>query len=151
MKQYCQDKEAVLSALSTTDKGLSSTEAESRLLANGKNKLAAAKKKSIVRRFLEQLADPMIIILIVAAVISGVLAVVESGSGEGEGFADVIIIMAVVIINAVLGVFQESKAEKAIEALQEMSAAKSKVLRFIVSPPYPSSFLRISASFSRMS
>ena len=129
MKQYCQDKEAVLSALSTTDKGLSSEEASARLLENGKNKLAAAKKKSIVRRFLEQLADPMIIILIVAAAISGILAVVESGSGEGEGFADVIIIMAVVIINAVLGVFQESKAEKAIEALQEMSAATSKVLR----------------------
>ncbi len=124
MKEYCQEKDAVLSALSATDKGLSSTEAADRLSENGKNKLAAAKKKSLVRRFLEQLADPMIIILIVAAAISGVLAVVEN-----EGFADVIIIMAVVIINAVLGVFQESKAEKAIEALQEMSAATSKVLR----------------------
>ncbi len=129
MKEYCQDKDAVLAALSVTDKGLSSTEATDRLLNNGKNKLAEAKKKSIVRRFFEQLADPMIIILIVAAFISGVLAVVNSGKGEGEGFADVIIIMAVVILNAVLGVFQESKAEKAIEALQEMSAATSKVLR----------------------
>ena len=78
----------------------------------------------MIRRFLEQLADPMILILIAAAVISGILAFVEGG-----GFADVIIILAVVIINAILGVYQESKAEKAIEALQEMSAATSKVLR----------------------
>lgn len=66
----------------------------------------------------------MIIILLVAAAISGVLAVTQ-----GESFADVIIILAVVIVNAVLGVYQENKAEKAIEALQEMSAATSKVLR----------------------
>src|SRR5699024_3604113 len=85
---------------------------------------AAAKGKSLFRRFLEQLADPMIIILLVAAAVSGILAVVENDS-----FADVIIILAVVIINAILGVYQESKAEKAIEALQEMSAATSKVLR----------------------
>ena len=126
MKHYCEEQNAVLQALgSNRETGLTASEASTRLAENGRNKLAAAKKKSIVRRFLEQLADPMIIILIVAAVISGVLAVVEGG----EGFVDVIIIMAVVIINAVLGVFQESKAEKAIEALQEMSAATSKVLR----------------------
>ena len=125
MKHYCEQMDAVLAEVSSDGStGLSTAEAAKRLETNGKNKLAAAKKKSIVRRFLEQLSDPMIIILIVAAVISGVLAVVE-----GEGFADVIIIMAVVIVNAVLGVFQESKAEKAIEALQEMSAATSKVLR----------------------
>ena len=125
MKHYCETKDAVLQALrSTQDGGLTVAEAERRLEENGKNKLVAAKKKSLVRRFMEQLTDPMIIILIVAAVISGVLAVAEN-----ESFADVIIIMAVVIINAVLGVFQESKAEKAIEALQQMSAATSKVLR----------------------
>ena len=125
MKSYCQEKEAVLSELKTTaTDGLSTAEAQVRLEKNGRNKLAAAKKKSIVRRFFEQLADPMTIILIVAAAISGVLAIVE-----GEGFADVIIILAVVILNAVLGVFQESKAEKAIEALQEMSAATSKTIR----------------------
>ncbi|MBR5880448.1 MAG: HAD-IC family P-type ATPase, partial [Clostridia bacterium] len=105
--------------------GLTSAEAQKRLEQNGKNKLAAAKGKSLFRRFLEQLADPMIIILLVAALISGVLAALT----PGESFADVIIILAVVIINAVLGVYQESKAEKAIEALQEMSAATSKVLR----------------------
>ena len=133
MKHYCEESEKVLQALeSDKQSGLTQEEATRRLQQNGKNKLVAAKKKSIVRRFLEQLSDPMIIILIVAAAISGVLAyLVQSGivEGESEGYADVIIIMAVVIINAVLGVFQESKAEKAIEALQEMSAATSKVLR----------------------
>ncbi|MBQ8407581.1 MAG: HAD-IC family P-type ATPase, partial [Clostridia bacterium] len=124
MKFYCEDQTKVLSSLNTSEEGLSSAEAQKRLEANGKNKLAAAKGKSIVRRFLEQLADPMIIILLVAALISGILAVVEN-----ESFTDVIIILAVVIVNAVLGVYQESKAEKAIEALQEMSAATSKVLR----------------------
>jgi Ca2+-transporting ATPase len=124
MKFYCEDKSKVLASLNTTEEGLSSAEAQQRLEANGKNKLAVAKGKSIVRRFLEQLADPMIIILLVAALISGILAAVEN-----ESFADVIIILAVVIVNAVLGVYQESKAERAIDALQEMSAATSKVLR----------------------
>ena len=124
MKFYCEDSEKVLHELGSTQQGLTSEDAQKRLEANGKNRLAAAKGKSIVRRFLEQLADPMIIILLVAAAISGVLAVIEN-----ESFADVIIILAVVVINAVLGVYQESKAEKAIEALQEMSAATSKVLR----------------------
>ena len=130
MKHYSSEKEEVLRELgSSQTTGLTAEEAQRRLLENGKNKLATAKKKSIVRRFLEQLADPMIIILIVAAVISGVLGIVEiKNGGEGE-FVDVIIIMAVVLINAILGVLQESKAEKAIEALQEMSAATSKVLR----------------------
>ncbi len=124
MKYYCTESNEVLGRLNATREGLTSEEAGKRLEANGKNRLAAAKGKSIVRRFLEQLADPMIIILLVAAAISGVLAV-----KEGEGFVDVIIILSVVLINAVLGVYQESKAEKAIEALQEMSAATSKVLR----------------------
>ena len=124
MKFYCENKEEVLKELKTSEAGLSENEAEKRLEQNGKNRLEAAKGKSLIRRFLEQLADPMILILLAAAAISGVLAVVEN-----ESFADVIIILAVVIINAVLGVYQESKAEKAIEALQEMSAATSKVMR----------------------
>ena len=124
MRYYCENQETVLQELGSSRQGLSQTEAQSRLEKNGKNKLEAAKGKSLIRRFLEQLADPMIIILLVAAAISGVLAVIENDS-----FADVIIILAVVIINAILGVYQESKAEKAIEALQEMSAATSKVLR----------------------
>ena len=124
VKYYAKEKEEVLREVGSSVDGLSSAEAEKRLAENGKNKLEAGKGKSLIRRFLEQLADPMIIILLAAALISGVLAVIEN-----ESFTDVIIILAVVIINAVLGVYQESKAEKAIEALQEMSAAKSKVLR----------------------
>lgn len=124
MRYYCEEKERVLNELGSSESGLSEQEAQARLERNGKNRLEAAKGKSLFRRFMEQLADPMIIILLIAAAISGVLAVIE-----GEAFTDVIIILSVVIINAVLGVYQESKAEKAIEALQEMSAATSKVLR----------------------
>ena len=124
MRFYCEEAEAVLRDVDSTSEGLTSAEAEKRLAAYGKNKLAEGKKDSLIKRFFQQMGDPMIIILLVAAAISGVLAVVQ-----GESFADVIIILAVVIINAVLGVYQESKAEKAIEALQQMSAATSKVLR----------------------
>ncbi len=125
MKFYCENAEEVLKQVNSSENGLDGAEATKRLEENGKNRLEAAKGKSIFRRFLEQLADPMIIILLAAAAVSGVLAAMEP---EGE-FVDVIIILAVVIINAVLGVYQESKAEKAIEALQEMSAATSKVIR----------------------
>lgn len=126
MKEYLQTKETVMSEQSVTPSGLTSDEAAKRLEKHGKNKLAEGKKDSLIKRFLLQLADPMIIILIVAAVISAVTATV---GGEGEGYADVIIIMFVVVVNAVLGVYQESKAEKAIEALQEIAAATSKVIR----------------------
>ena len=124
MKTYCEEKEAVLAGLDSSENGLSSAEAQKRLEAHGKNKLKEPAKESLIKRFFGQMADPMIIILLVAAAISGVLAVTQ-----GESFADVIIILAVVVVNAVLGVYQENKAEKAIEALQEMSAATSKVLR----------------------
>ncbi len=125
MKFYTETTEETLKAVNSSENGLSSAEAEKRLEENGKNKLKEAKKDSLIKRFLKQLADPMIIILLVAAAISAVTAVIEGG----EGFVDVFIILFVVIMNAVLGVYQESKAEKAIEALQEMSAATSKVLR----------------------
>lgn len=124
MQYYCESTENVLNKLETSKQGLSSSEAQKRLETNGKNQLKAEKPKSLIRRFFEQFTDPMTIVLLVAAAVSGVLAVVEN-----ESFADVIIILAVVIVNAVLGVYQESKAEKAIEALQEMSAATSKVMR----------------------
>lgn len=124
MKYYCEEKDLVMRQLDSGENGLSQAEAERRLAENGKNKLAAAKKDSILKQLLKQLADPMIIILLAAAAISGVLAVTQ-----GESFTDVIIILFVVVVNAVLGVYQENKAEKAIEALQEMSAATSKVLR----------------------
>ena len=124
MKFYTDEKDDVLRAVSATEEGLSAAEAEARLAKNGKNKLKAAKKDSLIKRFFMQMADPMILILLAAAAISAVTSVYE-----GEAPTDVFIILFVVIVNAVLGVYQESKAEKAIEALQEMSAATSKVLR----------------------
>ncbi|MBE6581390.1 MAG: cation-translocating P-type ATPase [Ruminococcaceae bacterium] len=124
MKHYLEGTEAVFEAVGSGAEGISEQEAATRLEKNGKNKLAEGKKESLLHRFLKQLAEPMTIILLVAAAISGALAIVEK-----EFPSDVIIIMAVVIINAVLGVFQESKAEKAIEALQEIAAATCKVIR----------------------
>ena len=130
MKEYLQSSDEVLSAQKTTVGGLSTAEAAHRLEANGKNKLKEAKKESLLHKVLSELADPMIIILIVAAVISSVVEFYEASSA-GTTFVptDAIIILIVVLINATLGVLQESKAEKAIEALQEMSAATSKVIR----------------------
>ena len=124
MKYYLENTEAVLQEVGSGENGLSQAEADRRLAEFGKNKLAEKKKDSFIKRFFAQLADPMIILLLVAAVISGVIAV-----AEGETLADVFIILFVVIMNAVLGVVQESKAEQAIEALKEMSAATSKVIR----------------------
>ncbi len=124
VKYYCETIEDVIAATNSTMSGLTSGEADKRLQENGRNRLAEGKKDSLVKRFLKQLADPMIIILLAAAAVSFVMSVME-----GEGAADVFIILAVVIINSILGVYQESKAEKAIEALQKMAAATSKVLR----------------------
>ncbi|MGI6005729.1 MAG: cation-translocating P-type ATPase, partial [Christensenellales bacterium] len=124
MRYYTTDIDHVLADLSTTENGLSGREAALRLEKNGKNRLAEAKKDSLLKRFVKQLIDPMIIILLAAALISAVTAIIGD-----EHFTDVIIILAVVLLNAVLGVYQESKAEKAIEALQKMAAATSKVLR----------------------
>lgn len=124
MKAYLSSVKEVLSEQQVTDTGLTETQVEERMRLYGNNKLVEGKQVTLLQRFLQQLADPMIIILIVAAVISGITAVYS-----GESFADVIIIMVVVLINAVLGVVQESKAEKAIAALQEIAAATSKVIR----------------------
>ncbi len=130
MRYYCEEKETVMKELSGNESGLSTTEAKKRLEENGKNKLVEGKKESLIHRFFKQLAEPMTIILIVAAAISAGVEIYNGvSSGHWEFPADVIIILAVVLINAILGVFQESKAEKAIEALQEMSKAQSKVIR----------------------
>ena len=130
MSFYLKPKEEVFAQLNASEHGLSSQEAIKREEQYGKNKLKEGKKESLIHRFLKQLAEPMTIILIVAAIIS---AGVEIYNGVAEGHwafpTDVVIIMAVVLINAILGVFQESKAEKAIEALQEIAAATSKVIR----------------------
>lgn len=124
MKYYCEDSNEVLARLESAQEGLSAREADTRLAKHGPNKLAEAKKETLLQRFFAQLKDPMIIILLAAAAVSGITA-----AYSGESFADVFIILIVVLINAVLGVYQESKAEKAIEALQAMTAATSKVLR----------------------
>ena len=121
---YCEDTRSVLRETQSSPEGLSSAEAQKRLTENGKNCLAEASKDSLVKRFFAQMADPMILILLAAALVSGITSIYA-----GESFADVIIILFVVIVNAALGVYQENKAEKAIEALQEMAAATSRVMR----------------------
>ena len=130
MKYYLQSAQEAFAAVKSTENGLSDSEAAKRLETNGKNKLKEAKKVSLVSRFISQLKDPMIIILIIAAIVSAVTEYIEAAK-IGEAFVptDTIIIMVVVLLNAILGVIQESKAEAAIEALQEMSAATSKVIR----------------------
>ena len=125
---YCLSQvDDVLQELKTSKDGLTSEEAGKRLEQNGKNKLAEAKKDSLLKRFFDQMKDPMIIILLVAAAVSAVTDIIEKGHMVVP--TDSLIILFVVIVNAVLGVVQESKAEKAIEALQEMSAATTKTLR----------------------
>lgn len=124
MQYYLKTTDETLQDVKSEAGGLTTIDAEERLHNDGKNKLEEASKDSIVKKLLMQFADPMIIILVVAAAISGVTSFYSN-----ESFADVIIILAVVIINAILGVYQESKAEKAIEALQEMASATSKVYR----------------------
>ena len=126
MKEYLSSASDVISAQKTdAEAGLSDVEAASRLETYGLNKLKEAPKESIIKRFFAQMADPMVIMLLVAAAISAAEGIY---TGEG-GVADVVIILFVVVINSVLGVVQEGKAEEALAALQEMSAAQSKVIR----------------------
>ncbi len=124
MKYYLESSSEVFGEVKSTENGLTSEQARRRSAETGKNKLAEGKKTPLILRFLSQFADPMIIILIAAAVISAITSVLQK-----EFPSDVIIIVFVVIVNAILGVYQESKAEKAIEALQKMAAATTKVLR----------------------
>ena len=124
MKPYLQPIGEVFADVKSCENGLTAEESEARLQSQGKNKLAEGKKEPMILRFLKQFIEPMTLILIVAAIISAVM------SGLNKEFpTDVIIIMSVVVINAVLGVLQESKAEKAIDALQKIAAATSKVIR----------------------
>lgn len=124
MKYYLESTKEVLQAVGSSPEGITELQARKKIEEYGKNKLAEPPKDSLIKRFFQQLGEPMTIILIAAAVISAVTSAYAK-----ESFADVFIILAVVIINAVLGVYQEHKAEKAIDALQEMAAATSKVLR----------------------
>ncbi|MDD3212768.1 MAG: cation-translocating P-type ATPase [Eubacteriales bacterium] len=124
MEFYQQETKTVLETLKTGEQGLSDEDAQSRLKQYGANKLAEGKKASMFGRFLSQMADPMILVLLAAAVLSGI-----TSAYAGESFADVFIILFVVLLNAVLGVVQESKAEEAIAALKEMTASTSHVRR----------------------
>ena len=122
--EYLQSAEEVLCSQGGQRGGLTSQEAAARLSKHGPNRLQEAKKITNLQRFLQQLKDPMLLILMAAAAVSAVTSILS-----GEKLTEVIIILAVVLLNAVLGVVQESKAEAAIEALQTMTAATSKVLR----------------------
>ena len=104
--------------------GLSSNQVQENMKKYGLNELQEKKKDSLLKKFLEQFKDFSIIVLIIAAIVSGVV-----GVAQGEGFTDTIIILIVVILNAVIGVAQESKAEKSLEALKKLSSHASKVIR----------------------
>ena len=125
MKYYLESTDRVLESVKSSPGGLSAQEAKARLEANGRNKLKEGEHATMLERFLQQLKEPMLIILMVAALVSGLTSLLQ---GELH-LTDTIIILIVVLLNAILGVYQESKAEKAIEALQKMSAATSNVLR----------------------
>ena len=116
--------EEVKEELKVGTQGLSDEQVKEKREFYGLNELQAKKKKSLIVKFLEQFKDFMIIILIIAAVISGAV-----GYYQGEGITDSIIILIVVIVNAIIGVAQESKAEKSLEALQKLSSHVTKVIR----------------------
>ena len=122
--EYLQTSEAVLSSQGSSPRGLAAREAADRLASHGPNRLQEAKKITNLQRFLQQLKDPMLLILMAAAAVSAVTSILSH-----ESLTEVFIILVVVLLNAVLGVVQESKAEAAIEALQTMTAATSKVMR----------------------
>lgn len=129
-KYYLKDNDYVLKSLDTTENGLSEVEALSRLEKNGKNKLKETEKTPLIKKFIDSISDPMIIMLLVAAAIQALVNVLQMKDGFNMSeFADVIVIMAVVIINTIMSLIQESKAEGAMEALMQMTASTSKVLR----------------------
>ncbi len=123
-KEYLLESNEVIIQLETSPQGLTESQVEERQEKYGLNKLKEGKKASLFKKFLKELSNFMTIVLIAAAVVSGVTSFYE-----GEGMIDTVIILLVVVINAILGVYQESKAESAIASLQEMTAATSKVIR----------------------
>ncbi len=130
MSYYYKETEEVLKEVDSSPEGLSSQHVAERVARYGKNKLDEPPKKTLLQRFFSSLADPMIIMLLVAAGISTATTVYQNVAlGADESYADLFIILAVVTINTILGVVQESKAEEAIAALKEMTAATSKVMR----------------------
>ena len=135
-KPYARSKEDVLNELSSdSEKGLTSADAQKRLLEYGLNTLGEKKQIPLWKRFLEQFKDAMVLILIAAAALSAVMALKEGGF---SGWVDVIVILSIVIINAGLGVYQEGKADQAIAALKKMSSPQTKVIRDGVQKILPS-------------
>ena len=125
IKWFTKEVKEVEKELETNlEKGLTNEEIKKRQEKYGLNQLKAAKKKSLLQRFADQFKDFSIIVLIIAAIVSGAV-----GIAEGEGITDTIIILLVVIVNAIIGVTQESKAEKSLEALQKLTDHASKVIR----------------------
>lgn len=124
MNWQSKSVETVLAELSSTRNGLSEREAKKRLAANGRNVPEEKKKKSLAKRLIAQLSDKMIIILLAASAVSFAVSV-----ATGESNADSLIILLIVFLNAVIGVIQESRAERAIEALKRLSTPESTVLR----------------------
>ncbi|MBQ6654228.1 MAG: calcium-translocating P-type ATPase, PMCA-type [Erysipelotrichaceae bacterium] len=130
MNYYFKETDEVLKEVDSTPAGLTSQQVAERVAKYGKNKLDEPPKKTLLQRFFSSLADPMIIMLLAAAGISTATTVYQNVAlGANESYADLFIILTVVTINTILGVVQESKAEEAIAALKEMTAATSKVLR----------------------
>lgn len=126
MKPYSITKEELIKELNTSEEGLSKEEAINRLEKNGKNELDQAKKKSMIVKFLSQFKDIMIIVLLVAAVVSAAIAIYQKEYGE---LIDAGIILAIVLLNAIIGLVQENKAESALESLKNMNKSFSKVIR----------------------
>ena len=124
MKEYLKSADEVLKDIESTQNGLTSEQAKERLEKNGLNKLKEPPRDGIVKKFIKALIDPMIIMLLVAAGISAITAF-----ASGDSFTDVFIILFVVIVNTILSLVQESKAEGAIDSLMEMTKATSKVIR----------------------
>ncbi len=129
-KYYLEDSNTVLKEVDSNENGLTSKEAEARLLKNGKNKLKEADKETLFQKFLGSISDPMIIMLLAAAALQAVVNALQMKDGfKISEFADVIIILVVVIINTIMSLVQETKAEGAMDALMQMTASTSKVLR----------------------
>lgn len=124
MKEYLKSADEVLKDIESTQNGLTSEQAKQRLEKNGLNKLKEPPRDGIVKKFIKALIDPMIIMLLAAAGISAITAF-----ASGDSFTDVFIILFVVIVNTILSLVQESKAEGAIDSLMEMTKATSKVIR----------------------
>ncbi len=125
-RYYDEDTSLVMEQLGSGREGLSDSEAARRLEENGPNALTEGERKSLLAKFIEQFKDVMIIVLLVAALVSAVLAVVESNYAD---LVDSGIILAIVLLNAIIGLVQENKAEQAMEAMKNMNKPYAKVIR----------------------